>query len=106
MDKALILDSLRESTVEGRLKWRRLESGSITSYSHSDNLYSIIIMPKQFKVIFTKFGTDPEKSYTVTFIDNNIVQTKMYELDQIISTSLDENSEIVKEILDHYDCIF
>lgn len=108
MDKALILDSLRESTLEGRLKWKRMESGSdrIIAYTHSDKLYSIIVMPKQFKIIFTKFQTNPEQSYTVTFNESRILQEKMFELDGIISTSLDENSGIVKEILDHYDMMF
>lgn len=106
MDKALILDSLRESTLENRLKWKMQSAGGLTAYSHSDNRYSIVVMPKQFKVIFTKFQTDPEKSYTVTFGENRIYQEKMYQLDTIISTSLDENSEIVKEILDYYDMMF
>ena len=108
MDKTLVLDSLRESTLEQRLKWKKHDSGSdaVKAYVHSDKHYSIIVMPKQFKIIFTKFETNPEKSYTVTFNHNRIYQEKMYELDNIISTSLDENSEIVKEILDYYDTMF
>lgn len=108
MDKALVLDSLKESTLEQRLKWNKQDSGSnsIKAYVHSDKHYSIIVMPKQFKIIFTKLETNPQKSYTVTFNDNKIHQEKMYELDHIISTSLDENSKIVKEILDYYDTMF